>query len=43
MAVDKKITGVKENVSVIEDDVSLNVEEGDVVKRLNAEEEIEVE
>ena len=43
MAVDKKITAVKENVSVIEDDVSMNIEDGDVVKRLNAEEEIEVE
>ena len=43
MAVDKKITGVKENVSVIEDDVSMNIEDGDVVKRLNAEEEFEVE
>ena len=36
MAVDKKITAVKENVSVIEDDVSMNIEDGDVVKRLNA-------
>ena len=47
MAVDKKITGVKENVSVIkEEDLNMdveNVEDGDVVKRLKADEEIEVE
>ena len=40
MAVDKKITGVKENVSVIkEEDLNMdveNVEDGDVVKRLKA-------
>jgi|TARA_R110001599_G_scaffold16142_3_gene66202 chaperonin GroES len=43
MAVDKRITGVKENVSVIEDDISLNIEDGDIINRPNADEEIDIE
>ena len=42
-SVDKRITGVKENVSVIEDDISLNIEDGDIINRPNADEEIDIE